>query len=204
MENAFISMQGYKTCMLSKWLNLALSESEVNQSELSRLLTEALGKSVDRAAVNKMLKGTRAISAEELLAIEQITGKSAPTKITVPLKGRVGAGQAVEPLDDNSIEFVDAPRDANTGTVAVEVFGESMHPAYESGTLLFYSKTLPPQELINRRCVVKLDDGRVFVKVLRTGSDAGLWTLQSLNSLYPDIEDVAVEWAASIDWIKPR
>lgn len=41
-----------------------------------------------------------------------------------------------------------------------------------------------------------------MVKTVRRGSQSGLYTLVSLNA--PDIEDVALLWAAPIDWIKPR
>ncbi len=77
-----------------------------------------------------------------------------------------------------------------------------MLPLYEDGTLLYYSKVLSPESMINKRCVAKLADERILVKTLRRGSERGLWTLVSLNA--PDIEDVVVEWAAPIDWIKPR
>lgn len=122
----------------------------------------------------------------------------------VRLQGRVGAGQAIEPFDDDQDQWVEAPSDAQPTTEAVEVDGESMLPAYEPGTILYYSKTLPPHEMVNRRAVVKLADGGMLVKVLRRGSAPDLWTLQSINSIYQDLPDRVVEWAAPIDWTKPR
>ena len=190
--------------MLSEWLRVALEEKSLSQSELARLLTERLGRSIDRAAVNKMVAGKRAIAGDELIAIEAIVGTSTPKEIQVPLKGRVGAGAVIEAIDNGDCEYVEAPPSARPNTVAVEVIGDSMFPAYEDGTLLYYSRLLPPTEMINRRCVVQLSDQRIFVKVLRRGSEDGLWTLQSLNPHVADIEDVAVDWAAPIDWIKPR
>jgi phage repressor protein C with HTH and peptisase S24 domain len=84
----------------------------------------------------------------------------------------------------------------------VEVRGSSMFPLYEDGTILYYSKQLNPDSMIGKRCIVRLEDERMLVKNLRRGSERGLFTLASLNA--PDIEDVAVQWAAPIDWIKPR
>lgn len=124
--------------------------------------------------------------------------------VEVPLKGRVGAGAEVYAIDDGGHETVDAPADCSPSTVAVEVSGDSMFPAYEDRTLLYYSRLMPPESLVNRRCVVQLANGKIFVKVLRRGSTDALWTLQSLNPNYADIEDQHVEWAAPIDWIKPR
>lgn len=204
MENDVTSPLSYGYDMLSDWLRSALEQTEISQSELSRLLTERLNRSIDRAAVNKMLTGKRGINGDELLTIEAITGLTAPKEIQVPLKGRVGAGAIIEAIDNGDQEYVEAPAESKPNTVAVEVAGDSMFPAYEAGTLLYYSKLLPPAELINRRCVVQLVDQRIFVKVLRKGDYDGTWTLQSLNPTVADITNIEVEWAAPIDWIKPR
>lgn len=176
----------------------------MSQVEMARLLTERLGRSIDRAAVNKMSKGTRAIAGDELIEIQKITGVAAPTEIMVPLKGKVGAGQAVYAIDDGDDNEVPAPAEAKPGTVAVRVSGDSMFPAYEEGELLYYSKLLPPDAMVNKRAVVQLGDGRIFVKVLRKGTTERTWTLQSVNTLYADMIDEVVEWAAPIDWTKPR
>ncbi|MGV8950111.1 MAG: XRE family transcriptional regulator [Cypionkella sp.] len=120
----------------------------------------------------------------------------------VKLMGYVGAAQAVYQFDDGNAGEVEAPPGASPETVAVEVRGESMFPLYEDGTILYYSKQLAPEAMTGKRCIVKLEDDRVLVKGLRRGSAPGLYTLVSLNA--PDIEDVALVWAAPIDWIKPR
>lgn len=122
----------------------------------------------------------------------------------VPLKGRVGAGAEIYTIEDGGDETVEAPAEADGATIAVEVVGDSMFPAYENGTILYYSKLLPPGAMINRRCVVKLANEKIFVKVLRAGSAPDVWTLQSLNPLYPDMVDQIIEWVAPIDWIKPH
>lgn len=122
----------------------------------------------------------------------------------VRLAGRVGAGQVITPFDDEPYEWVEEPADAAADTVAVEVVGDSGFPAFDEGSLLYYSKLLPPSEMVNRKAVLRTARGEMYVKILRKGSSDGLWNLQSINSLYPDIEDAVVEWAAPIDWIKLR
>jgi phage repressor protein C with HTH and peptisase S24 domain len=122
----------------------------------------------------------------------------------VRLMGRVGAGQVFTPFDDDSVEYVEAPEGVPPSTEAVEVDGNSMFPAYEHRSLIYYSKILPPEMMVNRRAVIRLADGSMTVKVLRMGSEPGLWTLQSINAQYEDMTDKAVEWAAPIDWVKPR
>lgn len=131
--------------------------------------------------------------------------KGITTDITqVRLRGDVGAGQEVLAIDGNDDDMVDAPMGVTDDTSAVRVKGNSMFPAYEEGTLLYYSSNLPPRDMTNRRCVVKLPDGRIFVKFLSPGTDDTVWNLQSINTEVPTMIDVVVEWAAPIDWIKPR
>lgn len=190
--------------MLFEWLQMALEAKGISQSELSRQLSKKLGRSVDRAAVNKMVKGTRAIAADELRLIERITGWEAPSEIEVPLKGYVGAGEAVEAIDNGNAETVGAPRDSRPNTVAARVKGNSMFPTLRDGWLLYWSRLLPPNEMQNDLCVVHLEDARIFVKILRAGSASNLWTLQSVNPAVPDMEDQIVQWVSPIDWIKPR
>lgn len=121
----------------------------------------------------------------------------------VRLAGFVGAGQEVYQFDEDGAGWVDAPPgDNGTVTEAVEVRGDSMLPLYRDGALLYYSRQLPPDEMVGEMCVVRLEDERMLVKYVRRGSERGLFTLVSLNA--PDIEDVALQWAAPIDWIKPR
>jgi SOS-response transcriptional repressor LexA len=136
---------------------------------------------------------------------EKEFGRSSDKPCTqVKLMGKVGAGQEIYAIDDGGQSYVDAPSEAHPDTVAVEVSGQSMFPAYEEGTLLYYSRTLPPGDMVNRRAVVQLGDGRIFVKTIRPGTTPNTWTLSSINALFPDMVDEVVEWAAPIDWIKPR
>ncbi len=120
----------------------------------------------------------------------------------VRLRGFVGAGQEVYQFEDGDAGWADAPPDATDATEAVEVQGSSMLPVYKSGTILYYSMQLPPDEMIGEQCVVKLEDERTLVKTLTRGKERGLYTLVSFNA--DPIEDVGVIWAAPIDWIKPR
>lgn len=131
-------------------------------------------------------------------------GRPLPPPGQVRLMGRVGAGQVFSPFDDDSAEFVEAPEGVPPETEAVEVDGNSMFPAYEDRSLIYYSKTLPPEMMVNRRAVIRLADGSMTVKILRPGSEPGLWTLQSINAQYEDMVDRVLDWAAPIDWVKPR
>lgn len=119
----------------------------------------------------------------------------------VPLRGYIGAGGHVEALEHGS-EEIEAPDGAHPNTEAATIRGDSQLPMLADGWVIYWSKTMPVGEMINRLAVVQLSDGRIMVKTIRNGSAPGLWTLTSYNAA--DIIDVPVDWAAPIDWIKPR
>lgn len=166
--------------------------------------------SVSQPTVNRWLSGSepRGPTYNRLIALynDKRHGSEKPDlSVTreVELKGQIGAGGEIEAVDAGHSGTVEAPADSHPETVAGEVSGLSMMPVYEQGTLLYWSQQLPPDAMVNRRCVVQLGDGRIMVKMLRPGSAPNLWTLSSVNPAYADIVDVPVEWAAKIDWIKP-
>jgi phage repressor protein C with HTH and peptisase S24 domain len=164
-------------------------ELGVQQSSISRWLnTSVEPRGQNRDAINSLY--------------QRVVAEGGTVERTVLLNGFVGAGQEVYQFDEGGAGYVEAPPGASASTEAVEVKGNSMLPLYEDGTILYYSKQLAPDGMVGKRCVVRLEDQRVLVKSIRRGSERGLYTLVSLNA--PDIEDVALQWAAPIDWIKPR
>jgi phage repressor protein C with HTH and peptisase S24 domain len=77
-----------------------------------------------------------------------------------------------------------------------------MYPVYQERDVLYYGEPESPSaEHLGRRVVVRLTDGRTLIKVLRRGSQRGLYNLESFNA--PTLEDKAVEWVARISWVKP-
>lgn len=115
--------------------------------------------------------------------------------------GYVGAGAEVRPIDDHAqgagLEEVDVPPGVPINAALVIVKGDSMYPRYFDGEMLFYVKEdRDPGELVGRECVVSLKDGRMFVKMLRSGSRQKRFDLESWNA--PVIENAHVEWAAPV------
>lgn len=193
--------------MLNTWLAEALQRSGVSQAELSRRLTERLGQSIDRAAVNKMVKGKRDISAAEMLEIARILKQPPPRAaegLYVPVVGYVGAGAEVHSFDEQS-EIDQGPwiATANASTVGVRVRGESMAGRADDGDLIYYDerRNPPTPDLAGKLCVVRLVDGRVLVKRLFLGRD-GTYNLLSTNA--DPIMDADIEWAAKVTAIVPR
>ena len=195
---------------VNRWLSGSDPRGETREKidelfyDLSMANTEhitSIGDAVDDV-MDDMEMGPGSPIAEKL-RIERLRKAGLPVFRQVKLEGYIGAGGHVEAIAGSSSETIEGPADADPLTVAGIVKGRSMLPAYEEGTILYWSTQLPPEELLNRRCVVQLGDGRIMVKIIRQGSDENLWTLVSLNPAYEDIEDVPVEWAARIDWTKP-
>lgn len=71
-----------KRSPLAQWVASALHHAgDMSQSELARRLAERFPGDPDRSKVNKILKDRRKVPAEEMLAIEEITGYPAPSEV---------------------------------------------------------------------------------------------------------------------------
>ncbi len=126
---------------------------------------------------------------------------------TLPVVGYVGAGAEVIPFDDHELgaglDEVEAPPGAAPDAVVVKVRGQSMWPVFQDGDFIVFDQRRYGSDLyayVGKECIVKLEDGRMFIKVLSKGLGEGFWTLTSYNA--PPVEDVAVEWAAKVNWIQ--
>ena len=210
LEPDAVAIMRYASEMIANWVKAALEHADMNNAELARQLTERLGRSIDRAAVQKMqmVEATektkpRAVAADEMIAISEITGLPIPAamasqKFTVMVVGYVGAGAEVIPFDDHELgaglEEVEVPFPIRPDTVAAIVKGDSQLPIFEDGDLIgFGGEPADAMDLIGKRCIVKLMDGRTLIKTLKRGAVPGLFTLASANAR--DIEDVEIEWA---------
>lgn len=172
----------------------ALSESAVRD-----LLTRT-----DNPGINTL---TRVADALEL-PIDRLTG----ALLMVPVLGKVGAGGEVifsadpdrEQYDPDSFEMVPRPPLTEGRLMALVVVGSSMLPKYEDGDIIYVRRDhdgiLPAY--LNRYCAVRTGDGGTFLKILSPGSQAGRYTLRSLNA--PDMENVEVEWASPVLFIMPK
>lgn len=171
-----------------------------------RSLSSAAG--LSQTAVRDVLErtenpgiGTLFRIAEALeIPVEQITGAE-----RVPLAGQIGAGGLVAFFkDDAEVEFIPRPPLAPGALMAFVVAGDSMLPKYEPGDVVFIRRdhdgVLPAY--LGRYCAVHLTDGGTYLKVLAPGTEAGRFTLRSLNAA--DMDNVEVVWAAPVLYVKPR
>ncbi len=89
--------------------------------------------------------------------------------------------------------------------IVLDVEGDSMMPAVFDGDLAFFGPIRKDAEaLLNKRVMARLADGRKFFKILKRGTQAGLYTLRSLNPASPDIEDVRIDWVLPYRGSRPR
>ena len=130
----------------------------------------------------------------------------------VSIAGKVGAGAKVPLIDayekGDGLYHVACPpglpHDSNI--VGVEVEGDSMVPTYQSGDVLFYSRSVVgvPSEALGAVCVCEDENGDGWVKWVKPGSEPGKFHLISLNPLVVNMFDVELKWAAPVRLAWPR
>lgn len=124
-------------------------------------------------------------------------------KRTIPVKGQVGAGGVVIPeTDQGELGRIDAPPNARSNTVAVEITGDSLGRLFDGWYAVYDDAHDPPHDsLMGELCVLQLADGRMYIKRLAKGRGKR-FTLES-NYEAP-IENVVVTWAAKVKTMVPR
>lgn len=201
-------MNRYGIIMLNQWILDALKNAGLSQSELARELEKRLRRTYDRSVVTRIIKNQRKISADELLAIEKITGVSAPnneTHVMVPLLGQVHAGTHVTIQDTAQGPFdeVIGPPNATGTTVAAEINGDCFGKTFNGWNIFWNDPPSPPgAEHMNALCVVWLDDGRILVKRISRGTLPGVFKLES--EFEPPLYDQIVKLAAPVIAMMPR
>lgn len=179
----------------------------MSQAELSRRLTAELGRSIDRAAVNKMTTGRRGIDGEEVLAIERILDHPAPREAvpqpSLPLvrtpaipgrdlvggvdlpvyaAARGGDGHIIVTFDP--VEFVKrpAPLAHVKEGYGLLVTGESMVPAYRPGDTALVNPRLPPERDQDVILYHTPPDGEAEATIKRlVGFNDRDWSLEQYN-----------------------
>jgi len=180
-RNSGCEASSVKCYMLSQWLETALSSAGISQAEASRRLSERLGRSIDRAAVNKMVKGTRAIAGDELIALGDITGITPPidnTSVTlVPLLSWVSAGRMRDPGAPIPVQDVPLLAFSDLGRgdfFALKVAGDSMDRISPEGSII----------IVNRAERV-LQKGKPYVFSIRGETTYKMWEPDPVPRLEP-------------------
>lgn len=121
----------------------------------------------------------------------------------VPLRGNVGAATRFMPFTDSINEYITSPIEPKEATEAVRIEGDSMLPAFPSGTTLYYSiRETNVSRFLNRTVICGLADGQILFKTIRKGGKAGTYTLESLNPNFEDINDAHISYILPTDYIE--
>jgi phage repressor protein C with HTH and peptisase S24 domain len=152
-------------------------------------------------SVAKSLAATGA-SIDQFVAL--ISESAHPPAEAVPLIGFAEAG-AGGYFDDGGFpagkgwDEIPFPAVDDEHVYALEISGESMHPAYRDGTVIIVSPAAPIRR--GDRVVVKTRDGEVMAKELKRKTTKSL-ELKSLNPEHPDrmLTSEEVLWVARIVW----
>jgi phage repressor protein C with HTH and peptisase S24 domain len=152
-------------------------------------------------SVAKSLAATGA-SIDQFVAL--ISESTHPAAEAVPLIGFAEAGVGGY-FDDGGFphgkgwDEIPFPAVDDEHVYALEISGESMHPAYRDGTVIIVSPAAPIRR--GDRVVVKTRDGEVMAKELKRKTTKSL-ELKSLNPEHPDrmLTSEEVLWVARIVW----
>lgn len=195
-------------------MKLLIRQVRQSQGLSIELLAEKAG--ISRSYLNELELGAKTINAVRLTQVAEalnvdVEDLIARTPHPVAVPGRAGAGAEVQLVDDyakgDGLFHVECPPQLSPrGIVAVEVEGNSMEPAYAEGDLLFYSRDAMgvPTEAIGRMCIAADEAGRVWVKQVKAGTEAGLFNLLSINPTGANMHDVRLKWAAPVKLHLPK
>lgn len=188
--------------------------ARIKQAREGRMSQAQLGKSVgaSQTTISSWERGRTEPTREDVVRVAEALGvpvghleaPGAAAGSMIPIVGYVGAATEFFGFDDHEkgagLDEIEAPPGVPDGAVAVIVRGDSGYPAIRDGMILIYwNCTADPRELEGEDCFVRLADGRTLVKILERGTEAGRWTLNSINSSTPPIRNVEVEWVAPIE-----
>ncbi len=131
--------------------------------------------------------------------------------IHVPIVGVLGAGAKVKLAQPSGkgggLSEPAAPSGFNPKkTVAIEVKGDALAPLICNGFRLYYEDKIygVPEEFLGKICVVEVESGQVYVKILRKGSKLGYYHLENVNPNDPPLLDVRIKWSAKVRfWEQP-
>jgi len=152
-----------------------------------------------------VVKGRRSFQLDEADRIRRHFGYRLPEDMppTIAVVGKVGAGDHIELVDGyekgGGLYHIARPQwlPAN-GIAAAEITGSSAEPWALEGDIVFWRREAEGVlvEDLGRPVIAALENGRVMLKRLASGTKPGHWSLLSLNPTHPNLLDVRLLWAA--------
>ena len=191
-----------------EWFQDRLKAIKLSQRQLAKKM------SIDPASMSNMLAGKRAMSMGEAKAIAEhilvpVTEVMRQAGIEVvddvrktAIAGYVAKQGIITLLPNGTHDTVVAPADCPANTFALQLRAVN---SIRDGWLFFVSGTQqPPQDALDKLCVLSLKDGRMMLAVLRRGYKRDLYNLIVLADDNDDVlENKEVAWAARVLWVQP-
>lgn len=198
-------------------LNMVRSGLEQNKLSISALERQS---GVPKDTVRDFLRGkTQVLRADKLQKILRILKPEEKILIT----GHVSKDAEIFPVAPDTATSLDCPPGFSVSEItAIRIDTDAMLPVFHEGWIIYYSNKTgvqitepsegwqvpynkpvngePLAEFIGKPCIIKLTDGRMFLRTLKSGSEQGRYNLISYNA--PDINNAQLEWAAKIVFIK--
>jgi repressor LexA len=163
----------------------------------------ALAMGVRAGAVSEILGGQRLIKASEVAIIMEYLELN-----YVPIMGRIGAGDVIEPeyeqVPPEGLGEIELPFPISGETVAFEVSGDSMRPKYENGDVIvvYREQRHPLASFYGEEAAVRLKTGERYLKTIERGKSPSMVNLTSFNA--KTITGVKLEWIGEICVSLPR
>jgi SOS-response transcriptional repressor LexA len=190
-----------KKSNIAQWVTAALKHAEnMPQAELARRLATRLRVGFDRSKVQKMANGKREVSAEEMLAIEEITGFPAPAEartalVPVPLVDWISAGRLATSESQLPVEKVPLLAFADLGAgdfFATRVKGDSMDRLSPEGSIIIVDRN--DKTLIGGKCYVFAVKGETTFKMYQADDPPYLAPYSTNPSNKPIFPKKKTDW----------
>lgn len=192
----------------TRWFQDRLADKDMSQRGLARLM------GLDPAAVSYMFRGKRRIQLDEAAKMARVLGLPLDEVLkhsgVQPEKGPETT--AVVGVLSGDMELVmgpapgpkraDLPPESPPNTVAVRVVApDGPLGAYDGAVVFFAPSDGISADAVGRLAMVKLKDGRAYLRVIRKGYSQGRYRLLSLWG-HGVIEDAQVVSACPVVWMK--
>jgi hypothetical protein len=202
-----IYSMGNPSTINKAWFQEQLARIGMSQRQLAKRIN------LDPAAVSYMFAGKRGMSMDEakaiagelLLPVTEVMRQAGIEVLDdvrkVPIAGYIGPGSIVTLLPKGTHDTAMAPPDVPSGSFAIQV---RMVQTTFDGWLYFVSGVQePPDQAMDRLCLVAVEDGRLLQGIVRRGYKRDLYNLV----LSPDggavLENQKIAWSARVLWIQP-
>lgn len=150
--------------------------------------TAEVGERISVTQLSNMARDEKGYSRESLEALALALGISVPQLFEaswqeVAMFGLVEDGGYVRPVGNGTSRPTKIRAPAVYGDLlALMVVRDALYPRYMDGDVILCAKApAPPQECINKECVVQTENGQTMVRWVHQGSSASRYVLTSHN-----------------------